>query len=173
MEVLKARSQISRSGAEGRLIYQVREIARKEGFLGFYRGWRIGIASYIPFNILWWTTYGKITREMSESSKLARITCGAGTAALLSAAFIHPLELVKTRYQVATSDTVAAKGAVEASRISDKDGLRQVARNVMKESGVKGFYAGFVPAVLRSAPSAVITMIVFEHLKAQRKDDII
>ena len=107
---------------------------------------------------------------MSERSPGAQIAAGAGTAAMVSAAFIHPLELVKTRYQVATSDTVAAVGVVSGSRNSDREGLRQVARNVRGESGIKGFYAGFFPTLLRSVPSSIIMMIVFEHLKAERKE---
>lgn len=130
----------------------------------------MGIASYIPYNVLWWTTYGRIRRSLSERSLVVQISCGAGVAALCSAAFIHPLELVKTRYQVATSDTVIAAGSVAASRSSDQKGLRQVVRNVMKENGVKGFYAGFLPTLMRSVPSSIIMMNVFEHLKADRKD---
>lgn len=168
MEVLKARLQISRSGEEGKLLYQLRKIAQSEGFRGFYRGYVMGIASYIPFNVLWWTTYGNIRRSMSERSMVTQIACGAGAAAMCSAAFIHPLELVKTRYQVATSDTVVAVGTVAGSRNSDRDGLRQVVRNVMKENGPKGFYAGFLPTVMRSVPSSIIMMSVFEHLKAKR-----
>lgn len=171
MEVLKARLQISRSGQEGQLLYQVRAIMKKEGVRGFYRGYVMGIASYIPFNILWWTTYGTIRRNMSEKSLQAQIACGSGVAALCSAAFIHPLELVKTRYQVATSGTVASVGAVACLRNSDQEGLRQVARNIMRESGPRGFYAGFLPALMRSVPSAIIMMSVFEHLKEQRKVD--
>jgi solute carrier family 25 iron transporter 28/37 len=172
MEVVKARLQISRSSEEGKLLYQLRDIARKEGLPGFYRGYVVGIASYIPYNVLWWTIYGKIRRRLSDRSLLVQIASGAGTASICSAAFIHPLELVKTRYQVATSDTVAAvgAGAVMHSRSSDKEGLLQVVRNVMKENGAKGFYAGFLPTVLRSAPSAIIMMSVFEHFKARRKD---
>lgn len=131
----------------------------------------MGIASYLPFNVIWWTTYGKIRRTMADRSQAAQIACGAGVAAMFSAAFIHPLELVKTRYQVATSATVAAAGAVTGSRNSDQEGLRQVARNVMKENGLKGFYAGFFPTLLRSVPSSIIMMIVFEHLKAERKEN--
>lgn len=37
MEVLKARLQISRTGKEGKLLYQLRNIAAKEGYRGFYR----------------------------------------------------------------------------------------------------------------------------------------
>ncbi|KAK0113422.1 hypothetical protein ONS95_013679 [Cadophora gregata] len=170
MEVLKARLQISRSGREGKLLYQLRNIAAKEGFRGFYRGYVMGIASYIPFNILWWTTYGNVRRGMPDRSVQTQIACGAGLAAATSAAFIHPLELVKTRYQVATSDTVAAAGVVTGTRNSDREGLRQVVRNVMRESGPKGFFAGFLPTLLRSVPSAIIMMSVFEHLKAKRKD---
>ncbi|CZR58250.1 uncharacterized protein PAC_08141 [Phialocephala subalpina] len=168
MEVLKARLQISSSGEEGKLLYQLRKIAGTEGFRGFYRGYVMGIASYIPFNVLWWTTYGNIRRSMSERSMVTQIACGAGVAAMCSAAFIHPLELVKTRYQVATSDTVAAVGGVVGSRSSDQEGLRQVVRNVMRESGPKGFYAGFLPTLMRSVPSSTIMMVVFESLKARR-----
>lgn len=170
MEVLKARLQISRTGEEGKLLYQLKSIAAKEGYRGFYRGYVMGIASYLPYNVLWWTTYGNIRRSLHEKSAQFSIACAAGVAAMSSAAFIHPLELVKTRYQVATSDTVAAAGGVVGSRNSDKEGLRQVVRNVMKESGPKGFYSGFVPTLLRSVPSAIIMMSVFEHLKARRKD---
>ena len=131
----------------------------------------MGIASYLPFNVIWWTTYGNIRRRMSERNQVAQIACGAGVAAMFSAAFIHPLELVKTRYQVATSATVAAAGAVTGSRTSDQEGLRQVARNVMRENGLKGFYAGFFPTLLRSVPSSIIMMVVFEQLKAERKDN--
>jgi solute carrier family 25 iron transporter 28/37 len=216
MEVLKARLQISRSGQESKLLHQLSDIAKKEGFRGFYRGYVMGIASYIPFNVLvseffhselptwgiwsefwprilqnfrslnfinmkynadqnlvqWWTTYGNIRRRMSERSMIAQIACGAGLAAMFSAAFIHPLELVKTRYQVATSDTVAAVGARAGSRRSDRDGLRQVVRNVMRENGPRGFYAGFFPTVMRSVPSSIIMMSVFEHLKSQRIQNI-
>ncbi|TVY31235.1 putative mitochondrial carrier, partial [Lachnellula occidentalis] len=170
MEVLKARLQISVDGREGKLLYQLRDIAAKEGMRGFYRGYVMGIASYIPFNVLWWTTYGKTRRRMAERSPGVQIACGAGSAALLSAAFIHPLELVKTRYQVATSGTVAAVGRVASARASDREGLMQVVRNVRRENGARGFYAGFAPTVMRSVPSAVIMMSVFEYLKAERKE---
>ncbi|KAG9234035.1 mitochondrial carrier domain-containing protein [Amylocarpus encephaloides] len=172
MEVLKARLQISRSGQEGKLLYQLRKIAKKEGFRGFYRGYVMGIASYVPFNVIWWTTYGNIRRSkyMEDKTPMLQIACGAGSAATVSAAFIHPLELVKTRYQVATSDTVAAAGTVKGSRNSDQQGLRQVAKNVMRENGARGFYAGFVPTVMRSVPSSIIMMGVFEHLKARRQN---
>lgn len=132
----------------------------------------MGIASYIPFNILWWTTYGNVRRGMKDCSPSNQIACAASSAALCSAAFIHPLELVKTRYQVATSDTVAAAGVVTGSRNSDREGLRQVVRNVRAESGLRGFYSGFLPAVLRSVPSSIIMMSVFEHLKADRKPSL-
>lgn len=170
MEVLKARLQISRSKQESKLLYQLREIAKKEGFRGFYRGYVMGIASYIPFNVLWWTTYGNVRRSMADESSVIQVIAGAGTAATVSAGFIHPLELVKTRYQVATSETVREAGALVKSRASDKEGLRQVMRNVRGESGVRGFYAGFLPTVMRSVPSAIIMMSVFEHLKAGRKE---
>ena len=60
MEVLKARLQISSSKQEGELLYQLRNIAKNEGLRGFYRGYVMGIASYIPYNILWCTLYSRL-----------------------------------------------------------------------------------------------------------------
>lgn len=47
MEVLKARLQISRSGREGRLMYQLRNMAAKEGWRGFYRS--VALPTYLMF----------------------------------------------------------------------------------------------------------------------------
>jgi hypothetical protein len=50
LEVIKARLQISKTAEEGKLLFNLREIAKKEGIRGFYRGYGIGLGIYIPFN---------------------------------------------------------------------------------------------------------------------------
>ena len=69
----------------------------------------------------------------------------------LSSVFLVPKELVKSRLQAG-----AAGGA------------RSVLAGVLKERGVRGVYAGYLPTLLRNAPSNCISFSTFEALKAQQ-----
>ncbi len=71
---------------------------------------------------------------------------------------------------MATSDTVASAAAIQASgsRASDQEGLRQVVRNVMRESGPWGFYAGFLPTLMRSVPRFVNPLSLHESSEGDR-----
>ena len=164
LEVVKARLQISRTGKDGKLLYQLRDIAKKEGIKGFYRGYLMGLGIYIPYNAISWTVYENMKKLPADLSYAAQVALSAGTATICVHGLVYPFDLVKTRYQVATSGTVAAVAGV-GGRGSDQKGIRQILKNVMKESGKKGFYAGFFPRLMCAFPSSVITMSVIEYLK--------
>ena len=164
LEVIKARLQISRTGRDGKLLYQLRDIAAKEGIKGFYRGYAMGLAIYIPYNAISWTVYENVKKIPADLSYATQVAVSAGSATICVHGLVYPFDLVKTRYQVATSGTIAEVAGV-TGRGSDKKGIRQILRNVIKESGKKGFYAGFFPRLLCSFPSSVITMSVIEYLK--------
>ncbi|KAG9247607.1 mitochondrial carrier domain-containing protein [Calycina marina] len=164
LEVVKARLQISRTGRDGRLLYQLRDIAKKEGIRGFYRGYLMGLGIYIPYNAISWAVYENMKKLPADLSYATQVALSAGTATICVHGLIYPFDLVKTRYQVATSETVAEVAGV-TGRSSDKHGIKQILRNVMRESGKKGFYAGFFPRLMCSFPSTVITMSVIEFVK--------
>ncbi|KAF2434259.1 mitochondrial carrier [Tothia fuscella] len=167
LEVIKARLQISRTGKDGKLLYQLKDIFRSEGIRGFYRGYLMGLAIYTPYSLASWTVYENAKKLPSDMSYTTKVALSSGTATLCVQALIYPFDLVKTRYQVATSETVAAIAAKagSADRSSDKLGIRQILKNVMRESGKRGFYAGFLPRIMCSFPSSVLTMSVVEYLK--------
>jgi hypothetical protein len=161
LEVIKARLQISRTGQDGKLLYQLRNIARTEGVRGFYRGYVMGLAIYTPYSLASWTVYENAKKLPLDISYTTKVALSAGLSTASVQALIYPFDLVKTRYQVATSSTVAEK----SGRGSDQLGIRQILKNVMKESGRRGFYAGFLPRLMCAFPSSVITMSVIEYLK--------
>jgi len=68
----------------------------------------------------------------------------------------NPLWLIKTRLQIQGKDPSSKKytGTVDA------------VRTIVKEEGFKGFYKGFVPAILLTSHGA-IQFTVYEYLKAQ------
>jgi solute carrier family 25 iron transporter 28/37 len=169
LEVVKSRLQISTTKQDGRLVWQLRDILRREGIRGFYRGYFMGLAIYTPYSLASWTVYENAKKLPSDLSYTTKVALSAGLSTICVQGLVYPFDLVKTRYQVATSGTVAAlegDAAVKgAGRSSDKLGIRQILKNVMRESGRKGFYAGFGPRLMCSFPSAVITMSVIEYLK--------
>lgn len=169
LEVVKSRLQISRTKQDGRLLYQLRDIMRKEGVRGFYRGYVMGLAIYTPYSLASWTVYENAKKLPADMSYTAKVALSAGLANVCVLSVIYPFDLVKTRYQVATSGTVAGiEGAAVtsgASRTSDRLGIRHIVKNVMRESGKRGFYAGFAPRLMFAFPSAIVTMSVIEYLK--------
>lgn len=175
-EVLKARLQISRTAQDGALWPNVRAIARDEGWRGFYRGYGMGLAIFIPYNAVWWGVYENVKKtsfvadHVAPAAQAALCSIAAVTA---SAGLLHPLELVKTRYQVATSGTVGALGAT-SGRGSDALGVAKVVGNVLRESGGswRGFYRGFGPRLMCSVPSSLIMMTVFEYMKPKEEEDL-
>lgn len=185
LEVVKARLQISAASTSGSLISQVKEISRAEGIRGFYRGYLMGLAVFIPYNAVWWSSYENskgISQSFGIQQAAYQAAVGSALATTLAASLAHPLDLVKTRYQVSTSESISNLVAAQSSpipsdkvsgrqlagsnnRSSDRMGVKYVFRNVMRESGWRGLYAGIGPRLFCSIPSSVISMAVFEYLK--------
>lgn len=134
--------------------------------------------NYLTDNAIWWGVYenSKKNQLLQSSSLPVQAALSSALAVTTSAGFIHPLDLVKTRYQVATSATVAglATGSENevlgntdkrVSRGSDREGIKQIIRNVRAEGGWISFYRGFFPRLGCSIPSALIMMTCLEYLK--------
>ncbi|ORY82546.1 hypothetical protein BCR37DRAFT_402643 [Protomyces lactucae-debilis] len=172
LEVLKARLQISGAPVAGlassntTLMGQLRLIARDEGMRGFYRGYLVGLGIFIPYNAVYWVVYENskrlARRSMYFQEPFAQAALASGVATSVSTLLAHPLDLIKTRYQVSMSDAVQQTATQQQTRKSDRLGVRQVLRNVMQESGWRGLYAGLGPRLFCSIPSSVLSMSVFE-----------
>ena len=82
---------------------------------------------------------------------------GAGTVARL---IIHPLDVVKKRFQVA--------GLARSLRYGERVAPAAYANfasafgAILKKEGVAGFYKGLLPGVIKSAPASAITFAVYE-----------
>ncbi|CCG85156.1 Uncharacterized mitochondrial carrier C4G8.08 [Taphrina deformans PYCC 5710] len=161
LEVLKARLQISSSSSTASLRSQVRGIFQSEGIGGFYRGYAMGLAVYIPYNAVWWSSYENsksVTQSFGIREPAYQAAIGSALATTLSTSLAHPLDLLKTRFQVSTPAEVAT--GVQIAWASSTSSATSFARTV---GGV--VYAGIGPRLFCSIPSSVIAMAVFEYLK--------
>ena len=154
-EVMKSKSQISTHGQRQRLFSR---IYQEEGIRGFYRGYWMGLAVFVPYNAIWWSTYENVKMKIRRytGSETAGPAIASASATLTASTCLHPFELLKTRYQFSTS-LVGLR--------DDRRGIRYVFKNVVKETGFRGLYAGLVLRLGCSLPGSVISMAVFEFMK--------
>ncbi|KAF3908983.1 Mitoferrin [Dactylellina cionopaga] len=167
LEVIKSRLQISKTAADGRLSENLKQIWRNEGIRGFYRGYLLGLVVFIPYNGIWWSVYEHTKKALPQNWPIfSQAAFGGSVATITSICICHPLDLIKTRYQVATTATV---GRVGGERLEDARGVMKVVRNVWAEKKFgRGFYNGLGARLVCSTPSSLISMAVFEYLSPDR-----
>merc|ERR1712070_530216 len=91
-----------------------------------------------------------VVAQTGMTKLLKNVFC-AGAAAVFTVTFIHPIDVVKTRIQV------AGKG---------EGGLGQVIGDAMKNEGPGAFYKGIGPAWLREASYTSLRLGLYEPVKA-------
>jgi solute carrier family 25 folate transporter 32 len=77
-------------------------------------------------------------------STVAKLTAGAAT---------YPYQVLRSRLQ--NYDAEARFGR----------GIAGVARRLWREDGLRGFYRGLVPGVVRVLPATWVTFLVYENVK--------
>ena len=84
----------------------VKDIIRREGMKGFYKGYSVSLMTYAPNSALWWMFYtGSYRRNvewgMTEQLPIpvVQALCGVSSG-LFAATLTNPLDVIRTRYQV-------------------------------------------------------------------------
>lgn len=94
-----------------------------------------------------------------RSAKDIIIDAGAGAAAgAISATFVCPLDVIKTRLQVHGLSSVPSgrKGSLIVSSLEE----------IVKNEGIKGMYRGLSPTILALLPTWAVSFTVYNKLKS-------
>lgn len=153
MEVIKSQLQIDRL-VTNTTWSLASYIARNEGLIGFYRGYWITIAVFLPHTVTYFVIYEqlKMLWDADDQTFLVYLVCSA-IASALGIIVSTPLDIVKTRWQVSTQD-VAFQG-----------GPLQIAKKMWIEEGKwKAFTQGMLVRIAWGIPVTTINMAVFEQL---------
>ena len=149
-------------------------IARKEGLRGLYKG-------LVPS--IWLVSHGSIQltayewlKEIAASGRARRARGGAADVAPVEAGALglaskfiavtatYPIQVVRARIQQ-RSDVGRPADAPTYARFGEA-----VSRTFARE-GVRGFYKGFAPNVVRVLPSSAITFAAYEGVLGVLNDD--
>ncbi|KAG6356160.1 hypothetical protein INS49_015547 [Diaporthe citri] len=135
-------------------------VYRGEGLKGFYKGLgtsligtshgAIQFALYEPLRNAYFTWKGdKEKQKMSTEATLAISTAAKTTATVVT----FPHQVVRNRLQNQRGTDVYGAG------------ISGVVRKMWQEGGVRPFYRGIVPGLLRTLPSTWVTFMVIEYVR--------
>ncbi|XP_024376863.1 calcium-dependent mitochondrial ATP-magnesium/phosphate carrier protein 3 isoform X2 [Physcomitrium patens] len=161
VDLLKTRLQChNEPGRAPQLVKFTRDILVQEGPRAFYRGLLPSLLGIIPYAGIDLATYETLklkSRHLlppeTEPGPILHLCCGTFSGAL-GATCVYPLQLIRTRLQAQT-----LKSAVRYT------GMADAFRRTYRNEGIRGFYKGWLPNMLKAVPSASITYLVYEDMK--------
>ena len=147
------------------LFHGLSSIWKQEGILGLYSG-------IVP--ALWSTLHGSVQFVIYEDLKQRRVDhAGYAPGAQLPTAdyfaiaaisktcattATYPLQVLRSRLQD------GSRASSSTSEWQQANGMLKLTRHLWQQEGVKPFYRGLLPNLIRVMPSTCITFVVYEHL---------
>jgi len=138
------------------------------GFRAAYRGLGLGLVGMFPYSAIDIGTfeflkksytrikakYYGIHEEDATPGNVTTAVLGASSGAL-GASIVYPLNVLRTRLQ--TQGTTMHPPTYT--------GFMDVAQKTFRNEGIRGFYKGLTPNLLKVAPALSITWVVYENMK--------
>ena len=117
---------------------------------GLWKGVGASLLRDVPFSAIYWPFYEYLKPSKFQFSQ--NFIAGAVAGSIASAVTL-PADVIKTRLQLELGETGLKKGNLE------------VARDIVKNQGIRGLYTGIVPRVLKVAPACAIMISSYEYCK--------
>jgi solute carrier family 25 phosphate transporter 23/24/25/41 len=162
MDLVKTRLQtyVCEVGKVPNLGKLSKDIWIQEGPRAFYRGLvpsLLGIIPYAGIDLAAYETLKDMSRtyiiQEGDPGPLVQLGCGTISGAL-GATCVYPLQVVRTRMQAQRPEAGAAYS-----------GMADVFLRTFSHEGLRGFYKGLFPNLLKVVPAASITYLVYETMK--------
>ncbi|BCS20041.1 calcium-binding mitochondrial carrier protein [Aspergillus puulaauensis] len=172
LDTLKFRMQceIVEGGLKGNQLIAAtaRKVWNKNGMFGFFRGLPLGLMGMFPYAAIDLSTFEYLKRTLlarkarlhgchEDDVPLNNFTTGAigAISGGASASVVYPLNVLRTRMQ--------AQGTI--LHPTTYNGVMDVARKTVQSEGLRGFYKGLTPNLLKVAPAVSISYVVYENSK--------
>ncbi|THG17369.1 hypothetical protein TEA_024148 [Camellia sinensis var. sinensis] len=155
MDLVKTRLQTfaCESGKVPSLGKLSKDIWVHEGPRAFYRGVvpsLLGIIPYAGIDLAAYEALKDVSKRYilhdGEPGPFVQLGCGTISGAL-GATCVYPLQVIRTRLQ-----------AQRANTSSSYKGMSDVFRKTLQNEGLRGFYKGLLPNLLKVVPAAVVSL---------------
>ncbi|XP_077413947.1 mitochondrial thiamine pyrophosphate carrier [Vanacampus margaritifer] len=142
----------------------VRTMWSSEGALTFYRGLSPVLIAVFPYAGLQFFFYNVFKRLLApppsagkSGENLRSLVCGSG-AGMISKTVTYPFDLFKKRLQVGGFE----EARVHFGQVRRYRGLADCVSQIAKEEGVRGFFKGFSPSLVKAALSTGFIFFWYE-----------
>uniref|UniRef100_A0A1A8QQF2 Mitochondrial thiamine pyrophosphate carrier n=1 Tax=Nothobranchius rachovii TaxID=451742 RepID=A0A1A8QQF2_9TELE len=146
------------------LRHAISTIWRSEGIVTLYRGLSPTLVAAFPYAGLQFFSYNVFKKMLAPSSKagdsggnVRSLICGSG-AGMVSKTLTYPFDLFKKRLQVGGFE----KARVHFGKVRSYSGLIDCMVKIAKEEGLRGFFKGLSPSLLKAALSTGFTFFWYE-----------
>jgi hypothetical protein len=160
--IVKTRFEVVGNDMNQGIFGTIADIYRKNGLKGFYKGLVPTLMRDVPWSGIQFSTYRFFVSTYKDhygspyNSPLLISLFGALSSTIAVMA-TYPFDNLRVRFQ--TQDS------------KDKQkGLVQISKEIYKEEGIKGFYLGYLPRLMKKGVSTAITWAIYESIK---KDSVI
>jgi len=128
-----------------------RDIVRWRGLRGLYSGIRPTLIAIAPFVAVQQATYDVLKLKVAAGfTPSVPLFLGCGTlAGIASQLAVHPIDMVRRNIQVSGSNEPHRGWAAVAHQVS----------RIWRRDGFTGFYRGWLPTVLKVAPSVGVSLL--------------
>ncbi|KAI9316725.1 mitochondrial carrier domain-containing protein [Dichotomocladium elegans] len=157
MEVMKNRLQTQRSHTA---MSMAGHIWQTEGIPGFFRGYWMGLAVFVPHTMTYFAVYEqcKMIIDAAQLPLTAYLLCSS-IASTFGIMLSTPLDIVKTRWQVSAAE----------QGIAFRQGPVAIIKHMWQQEGRwRAFTRGLGARIAWGIPTTAISMTVFELLKDWR-----
>ncbi len=168
LDVIKVRLQGDRSGMRyhNSMIVACRDIYRHDGLLkGFYRG--VGPTTFraMVLTATQLPSYDHMKTTLLQSFSLeegfAVHMLASMFAGFMAATTSSPIDVMKTQIMNVCSRTASSSTAFHSSQV-----MRSTFVHVWQTEGIRGFFKGWLPNWFRLGPHTIISLLVYEELRA-------
>jgi len=131
---------------------------KSHGLQALWRGLIPTLWRDLPFSIFYWTAYERfklfIMRKFGTRPTLSAFYSGA-TAGALATIITHPFDTVKSIRQV----QLGSKQPQSSERTA------QILQKMLREQGLRSWYKGLVPRLLKVSPACAIMISTIEFFR--------
>lgn len=168
-----------------KIIGVLKQIVEREGILGLYRGLTASLSVAMPTLAISFTVYGKlkeiiidkdfdgifVNKATGHVSPYGSLLCGS-ISGMCSSLVMFPLDVIRKRMQIMGAITPAggsSSGAglegLASSSAPQRHGMLYHGRMIFAQNGVRGFYRGLAPEIMKVCPMVAITFCSYELVK--------
>lgn len=161
------------------MLFGLRAIAREEGWRGYWRG-LIPTLAGVSHSAVYFVAYEKLKEYRAEQLQLQPPSLHASKPKLsntdylllsaiskiLAGTLTYPHQVIRARMQTYNNNYNLLASPTPKKVPSTPVGLFSTIHTLYHSDGLRGFYRGLGPNLLRVVPSTCVTFLVYENVRA-------